>query len=270
MHSSIYPVLGAQMKLPFYVSGVGISDPEYHVVRPAGLVSYQILYTRSGAGMLEIDGRKLPQDPGSIFLISPGVPHEYYPREGMWETVWVVFRGAYIRELMSGLGFADWNERSLEPAALSGMERIFSRILSAVADPLGGGERSSLLVYEYILEARDLLLGGARRPGGQADRAVEYIEVHFSEDITLELLAELTGVSLQHFCRVFRAQTGMRPMEYLARKRVSEAKRLLGSTDCSVAEIARLTGYRDPTYFGAVFRRYEGTTPTEYRRTRML
>ena len=38
----------------------------------------------------------------------------------------------------------------------------------------------------------------------------------------------------------------------------------------SVAEIAELTGYRDPTYFGAVFRRYEGTTPTEYRRTRML
>ena len=54
MNNSIYPVLGAQMKLPFYVSGVGISDPEYHVVRSSGLVSYQILYTRSGAGVYKI------------------------------------------------------------------------------------------------------------------------------------------------------------------------------------------------------------------------
>jgi len=270
MHSSIYPVLGAQTKLPFYVSGAGISDPEYHVIRSTGLVSYQILYTRSGAGMLEIDGKQLPQTPGSIFLISPGVPHEYYPQHGMWETAWVVFRGAHIRELMTELGFGGWNERSVEPPELSGLERIFSRILSAVADPLNGGERCSLLIYEYILEARAVLLGGASRPGGQADRAVEYIEAHFSEDITLEQLAELTGVSLQHFCRVFRAQTGMRPMEYLARKRVSEAKRLLSSTGSSIAEIAELTGYRDPTYFGSVFRRYEGTTPTEYRRTRTL
>lgn len=268
MNNSIYPVLGAQMKLPFYVSGVGISDPEYHVVRSSGLVSYQILYTRNGAGVLEIDGRKLPQIPGSIFLVAPGVPHEYYPQQDMWETAWVVFRGACIRELMTNLGFGDWNERS--GTELSGCDGIFARLLSAASDPLNGGERCSLLVYEYILEARSALLGGAKRPGGQSDRAVEFIERHFREDITLEQLAGITGVSLQHFCRIFRGQTGMRPMEYLARKRISEAKRLLSSTGRSVAEIAELIGYRDPTYFGAVFRRYEGTTPTEYRRTRML
>ena len=69
--------------------------------------------------MLEIDGRKLPQIPGSIFLVAPGVPHEYYPQQGMWETAWVVFRGACIRELMTNLGFGNWNERS--GAELSGM-----------------------------------------------------------------------------------------------------------------------------------------------------
>lgn len=185
--------------------GVGISDPEYHVVRSSGLVSYQILYTRSGAGVLEIDGRKLPQIPGSIFLVAPGVPHEYYPQQCMWETAWVVFRGACIRELMTNLGFGDWNERS--GAELSGCDGIFARLLSAASDPLNGGERCSLLVYEYILEARSVLLGGAKRPGGQSDRAVEFIERHFSEDITLDQLAGITGVSLQHFCRIFRGRT---------------------------------------------------------------
>ena len=60
-------------------------------------------------------------------------------------------------------------------AELSGCDGIFARLLSAASDPLNGGERCSLLVYEYILEARSVLLGGAKRPGGQSDRAVEFI-----------------------------------------------------------------------------------------------
>ncbi|HBJ25155.1 MAG TPA: AraC family transcriptional regulator, partial [Ruminococcaceae bacterium] len=99
MHTSIYPVLAAQTRLPFYLSGAGISDPEYHVVRPDGLVSCQILFTRSGSGVLRIDGREIPQTPGSLFFLTPGVLHEYFPDGGgMWETAWVVFRGEYLRE----------------------------------------------------------------------------------------------------------------------------------------------------------------------------
>lgn len=170
MHSSIYPVLAAQTRLPFYLSGAGVSDPEYHVTRPEGLVSSQILFTRRGTGILRIDGRILPQTPGSLFFLTPGVPHEYYPESGEWETAWVVFRGAHIREMIAEMGFGAWHEKS--GVDLSGCERIFSRIMSAAADPLSGGERCSMLVYEYLLEVRALLLcgrftgGWAYRPGG--------------------------------------------------------------------------------------------------------
>lgn len=265
MHSSIYPVLAAQTRLPFYLSGAGISDPEYHVVRPEGLVSCQILFTRSGSGVLRIDGREIPQTPGSLFFLTPGIPHEYFPDSGgAWETAWVVFRGEHLRDIVSAMGFAPWNETG--GADLSGCERIFSRIMSAAADPLSGGERCSLLVYEYLLEVRSLLLSGNSREGGLTAPAVRYMDENFSRDITLEELARLCGVSLQHFCRVFRRQFGMRPMEYLAQRRIAEAKRLLSSTGYSVSDISRMTGYSTPTYFGTVFRRYEGMSPSEWRR----
>lgn len=268
MYSSIYPVLAAQTKLPFYLSGAGISDPEYHIVRNSGLVSCQILYTRSGMGILRVDGRELVQTAGSIFYLSPGVPHEYFPAEDNWETAWVVFRGQHIREIMSELGFGRWHEKS--GADLSDCVQIFRRIMSAARDPLSGGERCSLLIYEYILEAKALLLSGKSRSVGLISPALERMDGEFMRDITLEELSALCGVSLQHFCRVFRSQTGMRPMEYLARRRISEAKRLLNSTEKSIAEISALTGYSNPTYFGTVFRRYEGTTPSEYRRTKAI
>lgn len=269
MYSAVYPVLAAQTRLPFYLSGIGVSDPEYHVCREKGLVSFQVLFTRRGSGILRVGQREIPQAPGSIFFLSPGVPHEYYPADGVWETAWAVFRGAQLPEIMSSLGFGSWHEKS--GAELSGCERIFSQLMSAVNDPVSGGERCSMLIYEYILEARSVLLAGSsRRTESPADAAIEYMDREFSRDITLEELAGLSGITLQHFCRVFRAQTGMRPMEYLARRRIAEAKRLLLTTERSVSEIAELTGYSTPTYFGVVFRRCEGISPSEYRLSKAL
>ena len=50
----IYPILGKQKCLPFYLSGIGIAEPEYHVIREEGLVSHQLHYTQSGRGNLVV------------------------------------------------------------------------------------------------------------------------------------------------------------------------------------------------------------------------
>lgn len=52
-------------------------------------------------------------------------------------------------------------------------------------------------------------------------RAVVYINENYADDITLEELAGMSGVTKQHFCRVFKEQMRMRPMEYLARRRMA-------------------------------------------------
>lgn len=96
--------------------------------------------------------------------------------------------------------------------------------------------------------------------------AVRYINEHFSEDITLGALAALSNISEQHFCRLFKARFGLRPMEYVALRRISHAKSLLETTDESIARIGKLSGYPDPNYFGIVFRRYEGVSPSLYRK----
>jgi two-component system response regulator YesN len=61
----------------------------------------------------------------------------------------------------------------------------------------------------------------------------------------------------------------MRPVEYILSKRVSEAKLLLVSTDMKIGEIALRVGFSEQNYFGIIFRRYTGLTPTDYRRQRL-
>ncbi len=274
MNISKYPVLASQTKLPFYLTGIGVTSPEYHIVRSGGLISSQILFTKSGKGILKIEDKELLQTGGSIFFLSSGVPHEYYPLDGDRETAWVVFRGEQLEQIMQSLSLAPWCERS--DADLSDCERIFGKLLSA-AGVTGGEEECSLLLYELILAARTQLVKmpstGKKRlkkrsPSDIITPAVLLMDKQYMRDITLTELAESCSVSLQHFCRLFRQTTYMRPMEYLARRRIAAAKELLTSTSQSVNEIARLTGFESVSYFGWVFRRYENTSPSEYRKNR--
>ncbi len=268
MQSVVYPVLGSQTCLPFYLSGIGVAEPEYHIVRENGLVSHQILYTKEGEGYIRVGGQEFHAGPGNILYISPGVPHEYCPVDGQWTTCWTVFRGDYLGMLMERMGFPEYVCK--DTADISVLERGFERLLSAAESRAGGQEACSGLLYEYVMNVRSILFAGAEAGTGRfVERSLVYMDAHYPKDISLEELAVLCGVSKQHFCRVFKEKVGMRPMEYLARKRILEAKILLCGTDISVTDIGRSVGYDDLTYFGIVFKKYEGVSPSEFRKTRV-
>lgn len=246
-----------------------MTDPEFHIVREPGLISHQILFTLRGAGKLLVDGRSYLLEKDSLFYIAPGIPHEYYPAvEDNWVTCWAVFRGESLGEMMPRLGFDRFVQR--DEVVTEEIQRIFQRMQSTVKDPVYGDEKCSVLVYEYIMAVRRALQSqekyGDRGMGSILDNALVYINENYGKDITLEELAGICGVTKQHFCRVFKAKMGMRPMEYLARKRVSEARALLLSTKMPVAEIGRRVGYDSLTYFGMVFKKYEGISPTDCRK----
>lgn len=268
---SFYPVLGKQMCLPFYLTGIGVAEPEYHIVRDPGLISHQILFTLEGKGRLLVGDKSYVMKKGSFFYIAPAIPHEYYPLEkDNWTTCWVVFRGDSLAEVMPKLGFDRFVQK--DGLMTEELEKIFRRIQSAAQDPVSGNERCSVLLYEYIMAVRHLLQSGDKygdgRMGSILDRALIHIHENYAKDITLEELATICGVTKQHFCRVFKQKMGMRTLEYLARKRITKARALLLNTDMSVADIGKQVGYDNITYFGMVYKKYEGMTPSECRRRR--
>lgn len=156
MTKVIYPVIGRQTSLPFYLTGIGISDPEYHVTRDKGLVSHQLLFTSGGEGRLIVGGEEFVQTKGSSFYLPPSVPHEYYPANENWITNWIVFRGEFAGQMLANLGFDSFRfspEINTQKPA-----QLFERILVAAADPVNCGEKTSALVYEYILAMRTAML----------------------------------------------------------------------------------------------------------------
>ena len=89
MTQAVYPVIGRQDRLPFYLTGIGISDPEYRVAREKGLVSHQFLFTSSGAGVLRSMARNTYSVQARSFISPPQSPTNITPlRESGSQTGW--------------------------------------------------------------------------------------------------------------------------------------------------------------------------------------
>jgi AraC family transcriptional regulator len=99
-------------------------------------------------------------------------------------------------------------------------------------------------------------------------RVNEYIDANLTSPIRLRELAGAAGFSRMHFARTFRVATGLRPHEYVIRRRIDRAKGLLLQSRAPVASVARLSGFTTHAHFTNVFRNHVGTPPAEWRRHR--
>lgn len=93
-----------------------------------------------------------------------------------------------------------------------------------------------------------------------------YIDEHFKENITLDVLAELTHVSKYYLVHTFTQEYGISPINYLISRRIDEAKLLLKSDDYALAYISHVLGFSSPSYFSQTFKKITGMSPNEYRK----
>jgi AraC-like DNA-binding protein len=104
-------------------------------------------------------------------------------------------------------------------------------------------------------------------PKWRLKRVVDYIDANLGEPITLADLAAATALSPMHFAAQFRMSTGVRPREYLLRRRVERAQELLLQPDSSIVDVALSVGFQTQSHFTTVFKRFVGDTPHQWRRS---
>ncbi|HBE79639.1 MAG TPA: hypothetical protein DDW65_17960 [Firmicutes bacterium] len=98
-------------------------------------------------------------------------------------------------------------------------------------------------------------------------KALAFIQTNFSRDLSLDEVAEHSGVSKSYLCRTFSEYTGEHFGDYLQRLRIDRAKQLLVFTNERIYEIATKVGFWNSRYFSKVFHDVVGMTPADYRRT---
>ncbi|MFP4973994.1 helix-turn-helix domain-containing protein [Paenibacillus sp. CN-4] len=120
-----------------------------------------------------------------------------------------------------------------------------------------------------------LLLSGAAEPaeGGTAEalqRAKAFLDDRYQEDISMERLASIAGLSSKYASDLFKRTFGQSPLDYLSQVRMREAKRLMLQTDWRMRDIAHAVGYRDEFFFSRKFKQSFGLSPSAYVKKRSV
>ncbi|MBQ9143035.1 MAG: helix-turn-helix transcriptional regulator [Lachnospiraceae bacterium] len=269
INQNIYPYNLEVKKLPFYLTGIGGSEYQYHVVRTEGYHWHQILYSAGGDGFLKYDNLTLPVAEGDFFFLPAGYPHEYYTENTLWDVRWIAFDGYACAHILSQ--FQMNKPIIIHPQGSTALQNIYTKMFTIQkSDKTYCDYSCSGLVYDYLIEFHRYIDNKINKL--RADRnklllpVLDYIDENFRTDFPLTILAKQAEVTPQHLCRVFKETMNMRPLEYLTKRRLQEAKRLLQRTELPIAEIALQSGFPDAGYFSTVFKKYEGVTPMEYKK----
>ncbi|MBC5626926.1 helix-turn-helix transcriptional regulator [Clostridium sp. NSJ-49] len=92
-----------------------------------------------------------------------------------------------------------------------------------------------------------------------------YIDSHYSENITLDFLSNLTYVNKFHLVHLFTKEMGISPINYLINKRIDESKNLLITTNYSIRDISSIVGFSNSSYFSQMFKKIAGISPKDFR-----
>lgn len=256
-----------EAELPFYITTVGKTEKERAVYRPGGIESYLLLYTEKGCGEISLYGEKVEAGEGSLTVIPPNVTHYYTMKGEEWRTLWITFDGYGAKQ------FFDVEAGVVEVPKELDFPGKFEKIHHLRHDE-GWNLQSSALLYSLLIECKELIpekSTSAYKLKNQLKDSLSYIHSNYMNVVELSSLAKLSNVSREHFCRIFRQYTGMRPVEYITKIRLQKARELLDvNREMPISCIAKRTGFQSSSYFSSVFRKNFGLSAEEYRKENIL
>jgi AraC family transcriptional regulator len=248
------------------------TSQNFHVI---GIVLRKTRVWFSVAGRTVLDGAAMP---GMVHVTEPGV------------AVRCVFRGSY-----DALHLHVPNDLIIECARDLPSDRPAGRLLAGnaitkdqtverlaysllAADQIGAGfgrlyaDCISVSIVARLLGSVQLA-GPPERPKVAAlakwrlKRAIDFVEANLAEPVGLADIAAVTGLTRMHFAAQFRAATGLRPHEYLLRRRIERAQQLLAAESSSVVNIALSVGFQSQSHFTSIFTRFVGQPPRAWRQS---
>lgn len=261
-----YPILRTEKELPLFLLNMGQQHCQDHIIRTEGYPCPQILYCTKGSGTLLLDGVQTRIMPYNAIFLPAAYPHEYYPDGDIWDIHWVVPAGYAAEDILRHFGITE--PTVYELGEIKMLEHIFRKMHEAIrADSVFGNYRASGYLYDFLIEFYRVISDGGMMsaPNSALMKAVDHINFNYASPITMDRLCEVSGVSKQYLCLLFRRHLNSRPMEYIAKRRIQAAKELLTGSDMTVEEIAAETGFCTASYFCKLFKKYEGITPLRFK-----
>lgn len=123
-----------------------------------------------------------------------------------------------------------------------------------------------LLIYENTYSEVSYPAASGSSQATRLERILAHIHGHYNEQISLNTISELAGLSTSECCRFFKKHMHMSIFDYLQEHRIKCSLSLLADEERNITETASAVGFSSSSYFTQVFKKYMGITPSEYKR----
>ena len=243
----------------------------------------EVVIILSGTGVHTTGAVRHALQAGDVLVISKRRPHGFERTQGL-NLVNIVIRedtlprlARDLRQLpgyhaLFALEALHWRQKNfasrlrLSASELAQVGEWADRLESETKDLGRGGavlaEAYLVLILGLIARRYDRPSRSATPAGDRMGRLLSWIEAHLHEALPVARLAKQAGMSERSFYRKFISSTGLSPLAYLLRQRISLARELLlADSSARIGEVATACGFEDSNYFSRVFHVHAGVTP---------
>ncbi len=240
----------------------------------------EVLMTVEGVCDVYSSNKEYSVKAGEILITPAGEPHTLLTRPGAKRYI-MLFE---LDQFLSLHDFVALKTMTMFPIYMPTSSPIYEDacgILQSIITEYSSGNRLSEMVnYSHILRLYALMgrnylstvYAGSNTPPVKQqvyleafNHVMDYIDHHYMENITLDIIAAEAGFSKFYFTRLFKQYANTTFWHFLCLKRIQMAERLLASTKATVADIALQVGFDSIPSFNRIYRQLRNCTPTQYR-----
>ncbi len=232
---------------------------------------YELLYILQGSGKYIVEGIEYPIHPHALFLVPPYEYHYVYPNGNRtYERIVIHFDKAILPDTVKELSLLHqksgtyFSLQSTDTPVRASFDIL--RVLEDFSDETRSAHpENNILLCSTLSQILLLLTHEHSIPpdtedSGTVRRIIEYLNLHLTEELSLDTIAKEFFVSKYHLCRLFHNQTGASIFTYFNTKRMALAKQLLHDGNNATAVAAKL-GYKDYSSFYRAYRKQTGESP---------
>jgi AraC-like DNA-binding protein len=259
-------------KLLYYVVGCGVYFCEYgYRIEREDYGNYMLLHVTKGVLAVSTEDKTYLVKEGQVAFLNCHKYHTYYAK-GFVSFLWIHLEGVNISDF-----YEEFCQRRdgivLEGGIAKCIQKNMFGIISCYRNDLEIMEvEHSRLLYECLCY---LTFAGEDEVSEESERnlvvetAKEYIRQNMEQNLSLNVVAGVVGLSPCHFSRVFKKETSYSPYEYVILVRLNKAKHLLNTTQKTIKEIAYEVGYGSESNFCNAFTAKIGISPMNFRKFKL-